>query len=156
MYRTGMFGLAALGIFGGILIFAIGVVAYILAAIGLSKLGEKQNVPNAWLAWIPIAQLYVIGALIKEVKLGTLTIPRMEIVLPLGAVAIGILTFIPVLGQLIALCYYALCIYSLYMLYKLYVPNEAVLYTILSALGLFSIFIFIIRDKDQVAQVIQE
>ena len=77
----------------------------------------------------------------------------MELVLPLGALAVGILSAIPVINGLVSLCFYALFIYTMYQLYKLYVPNEALLYTILSALGLFFIFIFIIRDKEQVAQV---
>ena len=150
MYGYNWMGLAALGIFGAFFMSAIGIAAYILTAIGLSRLGEKQNIPNSWLAWVPIAQFYVIGAIIKEVKISTFTIPRMELVLPLGAVAVSILFMIPVLGWLICLCYYALAIYSLYLLFKLYVPNEAILYTILSAIGLFAIFIFIIREKDQV------
>lgn len=145
-----MYGLFALGFIGVFFLSIIGIVAYILTAIGLSKLGQKQNVENAWLAWIPIAQLYVIGALIKEMKLGSTTIPRMELVLPLSALVVGILAAIPFIGWLLGLAYAVMMIYSLYLLFKLYVPNEAVLYTVLSALGLFAIFIFIIRDKDQV------
>lgn len=148
MYRTGLLGILAVG---GFFSFAVGIVVYILTAIGLSKLAQKQNIPNAWLAWIPIAQLYIIGMIIKEIKLGTTTIPRMDLVLPLGAIAVGILSWIPAIGWLIGICYYAMVIYSLYLLYGLYVPDQALLYTILSALGLFFIFIFIIRDKDQVA-----
>ena len=148
----GMFGaLAAAGLFLGLLFFAIAIAAYVLTALGLYKLAQKQNFENAWLAWIPVAQFYIIGKIVGEAKFGTaFTIPRLELVLPLGAIAIGILGYIPVLGQLIALAYAVVCIYSLYLLYKKYVPDQAVLYTILSAVGLFAIFIFIIRDKDQV------
>ncbi|MCK5129417.1 MAG: hypothetical protein KAQ68_06180 [Clostridiales bacterium] len=143
-------GLLAIGLFGGFLVFLLGAAAYVLTAIGLYKMAQNQNLENPWLAWIPIAQFYVVGALIKEIKLGSTTIPRMELVLPLGALAVAVLSWIPFIGTLVALAYYALMVYSLYLLFKLYVPNEAVLYTILSALGLFAIFIFIIRDKDQV------
>ena len=146
------YGLLALGGVFAFFSFAIAVVAYVLTAIGLSKLAQKQNIPNAWLAWVPIAQLYIIGILVKEVKLGTFTIPRMDLVLPLGAVAVGILAAIPFLGGLVALAFAVLFIYTLYLLFNLYVPDSAVLYTILSAIGLFAIFIFIIRDKDQVVQ----
>ncbi len=151
MYGRGYYGLwaamAGFGIFAGLL----GIAAYILTALGLYKIAQKQGEPNAWLAWIPIAQLYIIGKIIKEVKLGTTVIPRMDLVLPLGAVGVAILIWIPVLGQLIALAYYALFIYSLFLLFKKYVPDQAILYTILSAIGFFAIFIFIIRDKEPVA-----
>jgi heme A synthase len=140
--------LAGFGVFASI----IGIVAYIFTALGLYKLAQKQGEPNAWLAWIPIAQLYIIGKIVNEVKLGTMTIPRMDLVLPLGALGVAVLSWIPVLGQLIALAYYALFIYTMYLLFKKYVPEQAVLYTVLSAIGLFWIFIFIIRDKDQVAE----
>ena len=150
--NNGYYGLLALGGFFAFFSFAIAVAAYVLTAIGLSKLAQKQNIPNAWLAWVPIAQLYIIGVIIKEVKLGSFTIPRMELVLPLGAVAVGVLSAIPFLGGLVALAFAVLFVYTLYLLFKLYVPESAVLYTVLSAIGLFAIFIFIIRDKDQVIQ----
>ena len=129
----------------------IGIAAYVLTALGLYKIAQKRGIENAWLAWIPVVQFYIVGVIIKEVKLGTLTIPRMDLVLPLGAVAVAVLSWIPVLGWLLLIAYYALCIYSLFLLYKEYVPDQAVLYTVLSAIGLFAIFIFIIRDKEPVA-----
>jgi len=150
MYRTGLLGwglFAAGAAFWSIL----GIVAYVLTALGLYKMAQKQGEPNAWLAWIPIAQLYIIGKIVKEVKLGTMVIPRMDLVLPLGALAIAVLSWVPAINVLISLAYYALFIYTLYLMFKKYVPDQAVLYTVLSALGLFAIFIFIIRDKEQVA-----
>ncbi len=91
--------------------------------------------------------------IIVEEKFGTaFTIPRMDLVLPLGGLAVAVLSFIPVLGQLLALAYAVVCVYALFLLFKKYVPEQAVLYTVLSCvLGLFAIFIFIIRDKEQVA-----
>lgn len=150
MYRTGFLGwglLAAGAAFWSIL----GIVAYVLTALGLYKMAQKQGEPNAWLAWIPIAQLYIIGKIVKEIKLGTMVIPRMDLVLPLGALAIAVLSWVPAINVLISLAYYALFIYTLYLMFKKYVPDQAVLYTVLSALGLFAIFIFIIRDKEPVA-----
>ena len=148
-YRYAYGGLGLL-IFGWVFAVVIGIAAYVLTALGLYKIAQKQGEPNAWLAWVPVAQLYIIGKIIAELKLGTLTIPRMDLVLPLGSVAVAIFSWIPVLGWLLALAYYAMFIYSLYLLFKKYVPDSAVLYTILSALGLFAIFIFIIRDKEPV------
>ena len=149
MYKSAYLGWGLLAA-GTVIWSLLGIAAYILTALGLYKIAQKQGEPNAWLAWIPIAQLYIIGKILKEVKLGTLTIPRMDMVLPLGALAVAVLSWIPVLGWLIGVAFYALFIVSLYFLFKKYVPDQAVLYTILSAIGLFAIFIFIIRDKEPV------
>ena len=150
MYRYG-YGYLGLIVAGWVIFSIIGIAAYILTALGLYKMAQKQGEPNAWLAWVPIAQLYIIGKIVKELKLGTLVIPRMDMVLPLGALAVAILSWIPVLGWLLAVAFYAMFIYTLYLLFKKYVPDQAVLYTVLSALGLFAVFIFIIRDKEPVA-----
>lgn len=153
MYRTGYWGWGLLAAGAGVWA-VLGIAAYILTALGLYKIAQKQGEPNAWLAWIPIAQLYIIGKIIKEVKIGTLVIPRMELILPLAPIAISIVGAIPFIGAVIAglagLAYYALFIYTLYLLFNKYVPDQAVLYTVLSAIGLFAIFIFIIRDKEPV------
>ena len=127
--------LAVFGFFG----IVIGIAAYVLTALGLYKLAQKQGEPNAWLAWIPIGQFYIIGKIVGEVKLGTMIIPRMDLILPLGPLAIAVVNVIPFLGQVISalagIAYYALFIYSMYLLFKKYVPDQAVLYTILSFFG---------------------
>ena len=77
----------------------IGIAAYILTALGLYAIAKNRGMENPWLAWIPIAQFYIIGAIVKELKFGTaFTIPKMELVLPLGCLAAAILGGIPVLG----------------------------------------------------------
>lgn len=148
------YGLAFLGLAAGFTAFfsLIGIVAYILLAVGLYNLGKRQNIEYSWLAWIPVAQLYVMGALIKEMKVGDITIPRLELVLPIAAIVVPMVT-VPFIGWLIGIAYYVFMIYAHYLLFKLYVPNEAVLYTILSALGLFPIFVFVIRNKEQVGVI---
>ncbi len=46
---------------GGMMTFWIifGLVVYIWMAICLQKIAEKTNTPNGWLAWIPIANIYL-------------------------------------------------------------------------------------------------
>ena len=129
----------------------LGVAAYILTALGLYAIAKNRGMENPWLAWIPIAQFYIIGAIVKELKFGdSFTIPKMELVLPLGCLAVAILSWIPVLGWLISIAYAVVAIYSLYIMYQKYVPQQAVLYTVLSCIGLFAIFIFVIRQKTPV------
>lgn len=51
--------LAFLGAFMGVL--AVGfIVMYVVLAITLMKIAQKTNTDNAWLAWIPIANLFLI------------------------------------------------------------------------------------------------
>jgi len=129
----------------------LGIAAYILTALGLYAIAKNRGMENPWLAWIPIAQFYIIGAIVKELKFGSsFTIPKMELVLPLGALAMAILGWIPVLGWLLGIAYAIVAVYSLYVLYQKYVPQQAVLYTVLSCIGLFPIFIFVIRKKNPV------
>lgn len=129
----------------------IGIAAYILTALGLYSIAKNRGMENAWLAWIPIAQLYVIGDIVKELDFGgSFKIPRMDLVLPLGALAVAVLSWIPVLGWLIRIAFAVIAVYSLYILFKKYAPNQAVLFTVLSAIGLFWIFIFVIRNNTPV------
>jgi len=129
----------------------IGIAAYILTALGLYAIAKNRGMENPWLAWIPIAQFYIIGAIVKELKFGdSFTIPKMELVLPLGCLAVSILSWIPVLRWLLWIAYAVVAVYSLYILYQKYVPEQAVLYTVLSCIGLFPIFIFVIRKKNPV------
>jgi hypothetical protein len=52
-------GAAAAAIFGGFFLFMIiiALAIYVYYAISLMKIANKTNTPNAWMAWIPIANL---------------------------------------------------------------------------------------------------
>lgn len=143
--------LAGAAILMTILGVLLGIAVYVLTALGLYTIAKNRGMENPWLAWIPIAQLYIIGDIVKELKFGTaFTIPKMELVLPLGNLAMLILGGIPVLGWLVRIAFAVVAVYSLYIMFKKYVPEQAVLYTVLSCIGLFAIFIFIIRKKTPV------
>lgn len=153
-YQGTAFALLALGGFIIFLFFIIGIVLYILASIGLYKLAFNQKLENPWLAWIPIANLYILGKLIKNLKIDTLEIPSIELVLPLGLVAVMILKYIPFIGWLCSVAYAVLCIMAYYKLYKMYRPTQAVLWLILSIVLPFMgpIFIFMMRNDTPVSQ----
>lgn len=44
------------------LVLALGVFLYIFYAMGLYRIGRNRAIPLSWLAWIPVASLYVLGA----------------------------------------------------------------------------------------------
>lgn len=134
-----MSDLAGVGFFAGAIIVAVitailGIAIYLFYSFALYKLAQSRNVEMPWLAWIPIAQLYIIGILVKSMKISTFEIPKLEIVLPAAALATAILGAIPFIGTLISLANIILLLLALYHLYKQYLPEQATVYTVLSIL----------------------
>ncbi len=141
-----------------VLMVAYAVTAYVLNAFSLYQLAKKRNFKYAWMAWIPLAYLYIIGALINDkVKIGSLKIPHAAIVLPLvsvaaslGVILSGSIPFIGILLSIVILILEAVYIFAAYYrLFKIYVPKNAVLFTVLSII--FPIvepfLIFSLRNK---------
>lgn len=144
MRNMGGFGIiAAAAIIGAIIGVIIGIALYVFFAYSLYRLAQSRNVEMPWLAWIPVAQLYIIGKLVKSINISNFEIPSLEIVLPVAAVASFLLGNIPVLGFLISIAFYALMLLSLYNLYKQYLPESAVAYTIISIFVIPVPFLFL-------------
>lgn len=138
---SGLF--AILGVF--MLLFAIvGIVLYLLFAYSLYKMAVNVSIENPWMSWIPILQWYIIGKIIKSLKFSSYSIPNIEMTLPLASIVSIILSGIPVIGNLISIANYVLTIIALNKLYKMYKPESATLYTILSIFALPIPFIFLI------------
>jgi hypothetical protein len=141
-------------IFFVFIFFIVAVVLYVLVSMGLYKMALNQRLENPWLAWIPIADMYILGKLIKNLRIQTYEIPHIELVLPLGALVVAVLGNIPLIGWLINLAYIVLSLFALFKLYKMYKPEQAVLYLVLSIVLPFMgpIFIFMLRNNTPVAQ----
>ncbi|MCR4717902.1 MAG: hypothetical protein K5656_12060 [Lachnospiraceae bacterium] len=54
--------LAIIAVFG-LALLVVGVISWLLTAIPLFIMGKNAGVTNAWLAWIPIGNMYVLNAL---------------------------------------------------------------------------------------------
>lgn len=144
--------LAILGVL--IFIFAIvGIVLYLIYSYSLYKMAVKQGLENPWIAFIPIAQSYILGKLIKDLKVFNFEIPRIEIVLPVASIVVLLLNNVDILGTLLSLANFILMLFVLNKLYNMYKPVNATLYTILSILGFPVPFIFLsIKNLDQVIE----
>ena len=158
-------------IFGGITI-----TMYVLRALGLYKLAKNKKINNAWLAWIPVGDSYIMGALSEDSPFVKSKIPKIRIILPIMYGIYFILCTVPsiimltspfmyapspsslgylpfafwgmyVFVFLFMLIIIAALVFVHYHIFKTYDPNNAVLYTILSAFGFSFIFIFVIRNK---------
>lgn len=142
--------LALFGIFFFIVLI-ICIALYVVYSYSLYKMAMKQGIENSWLAFIPIAQYYIIGKLIKTLKVFDYLIPQIEVVLPLATVAVMVFGRIAFIGTILWLANYILVLFALNKLYKLYKPENATLYTILSIFGITVPFIFLsIKELDQV------
>ncbi|NLY43101.1 MAG: hypothetical protein GX066_03835 [Clostridiaceae bacterium] len=137
-------------ILGGfaLLFFVIGIGLYILLAIGLYGLAKNENIEYPWFAFIPILQLYILGKILKEIKIGNYTVTNLEIVLPVAPIVVGIINIIPVLGTLVGLAYFIFNIIVIYHFFKRYKGDQAVVFTVLSVIFffLFPIFVFTLRN----------
>jgi hypothetical protein len=139
---------ALLGIFLLIpLIIAVSI--YLLISVGLLTMATNEKIENPWLAWIPFANLYILGRLLPELKISTYLVPRHEIVLPVVAIAALIFSNIPLIGILISLANLVLIICAMYTLFKRYVSESAVVYTIIGFITcgiMLAVFIYMIRN----------
>ncbi len=147
MSLGGIFALGGAIIF---IMFLIFIALYLLFAFGLYTLGQKQKIENNWLAFIPVAQLYVLGKLIKEIKLQQYVVPNHELVLPGAVLAYMIFSKVPVLGFLTWLASIILTVAAIYYLYKRYKGDKAVVMTVLSVVLPFMgpVYIFNMRNDD--------
>ena len=137
----------------------IGLICYVFHSLGLYTMAKNRNLDNPWLAWIPLANNYLMGELINDdVSISTWHIPYAKLFLPLMGLALSVvmtlLGFIPYLGAFMGILlslalsfyYYA----AQFWLYSIYDRDHRVLYLVLSIIFPFlgPIFVFIIRNRD--------
>ena len=106
----------------GVLIFVfaiIGIVLYVIYSYSLYKMAVKQGLENPWIAFVPIAQNYIIGRLIKTLKVFNYEIPRIEVVLPVAALVALVFSQVDFLGGLLSLANFILMLFALNKLYKM-------------------------------------
>ncbi len=143
--------LAGLGVGVMILMLVVGIVLYLLMAIGLKKMADNRGIENSWLAFIPIGNMYILGMVVGDIELFGNTIPHNEWILLAGC----LVSFVPVIGQFLAIIFSIYLIIVFYNVYKMYAPGKEVMYTILSVIFPFlgPVFFFILRDKEAVTKV---
>lgn len=146
--------------FAGLLSLIFGLVGlgfYVLMALGLSGVAKKAGIENSWLAWIPIANLYLMGKIIGTLNLFGKEINDMEKVLPIvsivACIASSVLTYIPIVGAILGLVinvalivFMVNCFYSIYKMYKDTSNKGSVILSII----FFPIFLFTIKDAEPI------
>lgn len=126
----------------------IGIAAYAVVSFSLYTMAKNRGIANAWLAWIPIANLYLMAQILQTLNIFGFEVPMFTLVYPASAVVVGLLGQVKVIGPLLSLAYFVLSIAALNKLYRMYAPANATLYTVLSLFGIPAIFIlFMIRNN---------
>lgn len=147
-------GLGVLVALGGfmLLFFLLGLVFYILFSMGLYTMANRRGLPNPWLAWIPVAQIYTMGEVIGPVKLGNFNVDQPGLYLLGALLGLSVLSAVPVLGPIFSLANMVVGIGAMYYLFSRYTTgNTPILYTILGIASfgaLAAIFVFTIRNNE--------
>jgi|GEM_PF-1574173 hypothetical protein len=116
-----------------VVLLIIVVIMYILTALGMQAMAKKLNIENSWLAWIPVANAYLMGKIAGDrIKIFDKDIQKLGMVLLIGAICVGVLSFIPVIGTLLAIAYAVLYFVALYKIFKIFSENNAALFCVLS------------------------
>jgi hypothetical protein len=129
----------------------IGIAAYLVVSFSIYTMAKNRGLANPWLAFVPIANLYILAQLIRTLNIFGFEIPMFTVVYPLAAVVVGLLGQVDVIGTILSLAYFILSIAALNKLYRMYAPDNATLYTVLSIFGIPAIIIlFMIRNNTPV------
>ena len=139
--------MAGFGIFT-LLIIALFIFIYVILSLALMKIAQKKGIENAWLAWIPIGNSYIIGKIAGPFHFIT-DIAKPELVLPI----MSLCGFIPVVGWLIVLAGSILTYAAYYTIFKEYRGEKATTMIILTIIfGFIALPIYfhsIAKELDQ-------
>ena len=148
-----MYDSSAFAIMGGffIILVIVGIALYIDMALALQAMAKKLDLENTWLAWIPIANVYLMGKIAgDEVTIFQKKIPKLSLVLLVGCIAIMIISGIPVIGQLAAIAYAVLSFFAMYKVYRIFSESSAVLFIVLSiVLNVTAPFLMLMASKNE-------
>ena len=95
------------GLISGIPSFAFSAAAYVLTAIALYTMATRRGLSNAWLSWIPVLNLWIIGSLSDQYRYvvkGQVKSKR------------KVLLVLEVLKAVLGVCVIAICVYMVIVL----------------------------------------
>ena len=129
-------------------LFSIGF--YVIFAYSLYVIVKKKEMPNPWLAWIPIANMYCVGKIVGDLKIFTLNLTNMEIILPFAfALFIG-LKYIPFVGFILSGIGLLVLVMAFHKLYETFDRENAFILTIITAIlpvMAAPVILFVYRNK---------
>lgn len=146
-YVTSVAILSTLGVIFQV-IFSI--IFYLIFAYSLYMMAKKRNMEIPWLAWIPIANMYLVGKMVGDVKIFSLNLNNMEIILPLAFALFVGLAYVPLVGFILSAMGLLVLVVAFHKLYETFDRENAFILTILTAILpviATPIIMFVNRDK---------
>jgi len=128
-------------------LFVLMLISYIPFSLGLYRMAVKCGVENPWLAWVPFANLYVMGLIVRELKFQDYEVPRPELVLPAAALLNIVVSQIPFAGMLFSLAVLLLTGLAIYRLNLIFKKESALLFTLLWLVPLVGPFLILSVSK---------
>lgn len=152
----------------------LGILSYVLTALALYTIARRRGLSSPWLAWIPVADMWLLGSLSDQyryVARGQIRHKRMSLLIldivmlacavavvvfalaaVFGASSFGVLSLVGLVLMLVGVAIAAAVLYYM-ALYDVFVscdPENAVLFLVLSIFfGITSpFFLFFSRNKD--------
>lgn len=122
------------GLFVALIVLFVGVLTYVWFSLALMTMAKNKGIPNPWLAFIPFANLFIVGLLIENLDLFGNKVNQPEIILPILGILSFLGTSIPVLGGLLSLILSVVQLIAIYQLIEKYKEGSGALYTILLVL----------------------
>lgn len=126
-------------------IIALALVSYIFNAVAVSTMAKNAGIANPWLAWIPVANVWIMGELVTDRLRGNGGFKYLIITLIYIAVC-----WIPIVNAIVGMAYGIFSILVLYWLYEKY-SYKPVLHTVLSIIvPIYSVIcLFVIRNNEE-------
>ena len=134
---------AALYIF---ICLAVATAIYCLKSYGLYAMAKNRGTQNPWMAWIPLLDIYLVGAMVDEMTFNGQTIKNLALLnisVPVASIALYSIPvrFTNVYAALSWLLAYAIMILTRYKLFRQYRSDTGVcvLFTLFSFIGFFAL-----------------
>lgn len=112
-------------VFIALVICVIGIISFVISSLSLMKMAQKKNIENAWLAWIPAGNFFILGKLIKTISIRDKVYENAELILPGAFILYLVVNQVALIGTIASLAFSVLVFYSFYGLFKLYAPTKA-------------------------------
>lgn len=134
-------------------LFAIAIIfLWVFDSLGLMNLAKRKNIPNPWLAFLPVGQSYIIAKLGFENYLPTRKRNTTFVWITLGLAAATIILDKDS-GELGTLAFYGTWFFeswAFYNIFKVLHPKNAIVYTVFTVLShglLGGLFIYLMNDE---------
>lgn len=144
-----------------LLLFAVAlcIVLYVFLSYSVYTIAKNRNIENPWLAWIPVAQCWIIGQLgdyyLERTGKGKKNLPLIMVILSAAGVVLGRFGgFFGTLGSLVFLALVVLAYIVLYHFYKSVSPNNAVALLVISIIFNVALPFILFANRNKIDEAV--